>query len=149
MLAAAAVGALAAQLAQLQAVKEDWFARARIVDNQDVSLAADGAVTVRRQRFDKALRNFPKMDSPGKAKKDRKNEATDYDRCLSRKHRPPRSERRKNNSLNQPHTTDSRSLLRGRHRAARKRGSLRCKKRDARRWGPRIRSARIRTSLRD
>ena len=66
-----------------------WFARARIVDNQDVSLAADGAVTVRRQHFDKALRNFPKMDSPGKAKKDRKDEATDYDRCLSRKHPPP------------------------------------------------------------
>ena len=71
------------------AAKEDWFARARIVDNQDVSLAADGAVTVRRQHFDKALRNFPKMDSPGKAKKDRKDEATDYDRCLSRKHPPP------------------------------------------------------------
>ena len=68
MLAAAALGALGAQLEQLQAAKQDWFVGASLVDEQDISLEADGAVTVRRQAFDKALRNFPKTDSPSKAK---------------------------------------------------------------------------------
>ena len=68
MLAAAALGALGAQLEQLQAAKHDWFVGASLVDEQDISLEADGAVTVRRQAFDKALRNFPKTDSPSKAK---------------------------------------------------------------------------------
>ena len=57
MLAAAALGALGAQLEQLQAAKQDWFVGASLVDEQDISLEADGAVTVRRQAFDKALRN--------------------------------------------------------------------------------------------
>ena len=64
MLAAAALGALGAQLAEIRAAKQDWFVVAGRVDKQDISLEADGAVTVRRQQpFDKALRNFPKMDS--------------------------------------------------------------------------------------
>ena len=74
MLAAAALGALGAQLEQLQAAKQDWFVGASLVDEQDISLEADGAVTVRRQAFDKALRNFPKTDSPSKAKAARKME---------------------------------------------------------------------------
>ena len=48
MLAAAALGlgALGAQLEQLQAAKQDWFVGARLVDKQGISLeAADGAVT--------------------------------------------------------------------------------------------------------
>ena len=52
MLAAAALGALGAQLEQLQAAKQDWFVGASLVDEQDISLEADGAVTVRRQAFD-------------------------------------------------------------------------------------------------
>ena len=83
MLAAAALGALGAQLEQLQAAKQDWFVGASLVDEQDISLEADGAVTVRRQAFDKALRNFPKTDSPSKAKAARKMEVTDYDRTRS------------------------------------------------------------------
>ena len=67
MLAAAALGALGAQLEQLQAAKQDWFVGASLVDEQDISLEADGAVTVRRQAFDKALRNFPKTDYRGGA----------------------------------------------------------------------------------
>ena len=60
MLAAAALGALGAQLEQLQAAKQDWFVGASLVDEQDISLEADGAVTVRRQPpFDKALRATP------------------------------------------------------------------------------------------
>ena len=63
MLAAATLGALGAQLAEIRAAKQDWFVVAGRVDKQDISLEADGAVTVRRQQpFDKALRNFPKMD---------------------------------------------------------------------------------------
>ena len=54
MLAAAALGALGAQLAEIRAAKEDWFVGAGRVDQEDVSLEADGAVTVRRQPpFDK------------------------------------------------------------------------------------------------
>ena len=83
MLAAAALGALGAQLEQLQAAKQDWFVGASLVDKQDISLEADGAVTVRRQAFDKALRNFPKTDSPSKAKAARKMEVTDYDQVIA------------------------------------------------------------------
>ena len=83
MLAAAALGALGAQLEQLQAAKQDWFVGASLVDEQDISLEADGAVTVRRQAFDKALRNFPKTDSPSKAKAARKLEVTDYDQVIA------------------------------------------------------------------
>ena len=83
MLAAAALGALGAQLEQLQAAKQDWFVGASLVDEQDISLEADGAVTVRRQAFDKALRNFPKTDSPSKAKAARKMEVTDYDQVIA------------------------------------------------------------------
>ena len=42
MLAAAALGALGAQLKQLQAAKQDWFVGASLVDEQDISLEADG-----------------------------------------------------------------------------------------------------------
>ena len=49
MLAAAALGALGAQLAEIRAAKEDWFVGAGRVDKEDVSLEADGAVIVRRQ----------------------------------------------------------------------------------------------------
>ena len=83
MLAAAALGALGAQLEQLQAAKQDWFVGASLVDKQDISLEAEGAVTVRRQAFDKALRNFPKTDSPSKAKAARKMEVTDYDQVIA------------------------------------------------------------------
>ena len=51
MLAAAALGALGAQLAEIRAVKADWFVGAGRVDQEDVSLEADGAVTVRRRAF--------------------------------------------------------------------------------------------------
>ena len=79
MLAAAALGALGAQLEQLQAAKQDWFVGASLVDEQDISLEADGAVTVRRQPpFDKALRNFPKMESPPKGKAERRLEVTSH-----------------------------------------------------------------------
>ena len=44
MLAAAALGALGAQLKQLQAAKADWFVGANLVDKQDISLQADGAL---------------------------------------------------------------------------------------------------------
>ena len=71
-----AAPALGAQLEQLQAAKQDWFVGAGLVDKQGISLEADGAVTVRRQDFDKALRNFPKTDSPSKAKAARKMEVT-------------------------------------------------------------------------
>ena len=84
MLAAAALGALGAQLAEIRAAKEDWFVGAGRVDKQDVSLEADGAVTVRRQPpFDKALRNFPKMESPPKGKQGRA-AATGSDRLRDR-----------------------------------------------------------------
>ena len=69
MLAAAALGALGAQLEQLQAAKQDWFAGASLVDKQDISLEADGAVTVRRQAFDKAL-FVPSAHHLAKAEKD-------------------------------------------------------------------------------
>ena len=69
--------------AQLQAAKQDWFVGASLVDEQDISLEADGAVTVRRQAFDKALRNFPKTDPPSKAKAARKMEVTDYDQVIA------------------------------------------------------------------
>ena len=72
MLTAATLGALGAQLADIRAAKQDWFVVAGRVDKQDISLEADGAVTVRRQQpFDKALRNCPKMDSPPKAMNER------------------------------------------------------------------------------
>ena len=72
MLAAAALGALGAQRAEIRAVEAGWFVGAGRVDQEDVSLEADGAVTVRRQPpFDKALRNFPKMESPPKGAKSR------------------------------------------------------------------------------
>ena len=93
MLAAAALGALGAQLEQLQAAKQDWFVGASLVDEQDISLEADGAVTVRRQAFDKALRNFPKTDSPSKAKAARKMEVTDYDQVIAGERFCSRSER--------------------------------------------------------
>ena len=93
MLAAAALGALGAQLEQLQAAKQDWFVGASLVDKQDISLEADGAVTVRRQAFDKALRNFPKTDSPSKAKAARKLEVTDYDQVIAGERFCSRSER--------------------------------------------------------
>ena len=93
MLAAAALGALGAQLEQLQAAKHDWFVGASLVDKQDISLEADGAVTVRRQAFDKALRNFPKTDSPSKAKAARKMEVTDYDQVIAGERFCSRSER--------------------------------------------------------
>ena len=84
MLAAAALGALGAQLAEIRAAKEDWFVGAGRVDQEDVSLEADGAVTVRRQPpFDKALRNFPKMESPPKGKAERRLEVTDYETVMS------------------------------------------------------------------
>ena len=84
MLAAAALGALGAQLAEIRAAKEDWFVGAGRVDKEDVSLEADGAVTVRRQPpFDKALRNFPKMESPPKGKAERRLEVTDYETVMS------------------------------------------------------------------
>ena len=84
MLAAAALGALGAQLAEIRAAKEDWFVGAGRVDKQDVFLEADGAVTVRRQPpFDRALRNFPKMDSPPKGKAERRLEVTDYEAVMS------------------------------------------------------------------
>ena len=83
MLAAAALGALGAQLKQLQAAKADWFVGENLVDKQDISLQADGAVTVRRQPFDRALRNCPGMDSPAKAKAARKMQATDYDQVIA------------------------------------------------------------------
>ena len=84
MLAAAALGALGAQLAEIRAAKEDWFVGAGRVDQEDVSLEADGAVTVRRQPpFDKALRNFPKMESPPKGKAERRMEVTDYETAMS------------------------------------------------------------------
>ena len=38
MLAAAALGALGAQLEQLQAAKQDWFVGAGLVDKQGISL---------------------------------------------------------------------------------------------------------------
>ena len=50
MLAAAALGALGAQLEQLQAAKQDWFVGASLVDKQDISLEAEGAVTVRGRK---------------------------------------------------------------------------------------------------
>ena len=91
MLAAAALGALGAQLEQLQAAKQDWFVGASLVDEQDISLEADGAVTVRRQPpFDKALRNFPKMDSPPKAMNERSTEMLDYEAVTKRESAPPR-----------------------------------------------------------
>ena len=94
MLAAVALGALKAQLEQLQAAKQDWFVGASLVDKQDISLeAGDGAVTVRRQAFDKALRNFPKTDSPFKAKAARKMEVTDYDQVIAGERFCSRSER--------------------------------------------------------
>ena len=93
MLAAAALGALGAQLEQLQAAKQDWFVGASLVDKQDISLEAEGAVTVRRQAFDKALRNFPKTDSPSKAKAARKMEVTDYDQVIAGERFCSRSER--------------------------------------------------------
>ena len=84
MLAAAALGALGAQLAGIRAAKEDWFVGAGRVDQEDVSLEADGAVTLRRQPpFDKALRNFPKMESPPKGKAERRLEVTDYETVMS------------------------------------------------------------------
>ena len=83
MLAAAALGALGAQLEQLQAAKADWFVGASLVDKQDISLEADGAVTLRRQPFEKALRNVPSMDSPSKTKATRKIEVTDYDQVIA------------------------------------------------------------------
>ena len=84
MLAAAALGALGAQLAEIRAAKEDWFVGAGRVDKEDVSLEADGAVTVRRQPpFDKALRNFPNMESPPKGKAERRLEVTDYETVMS------------------------------------------------------------------
>jgi hypothetical protein len=46
MLAAAALGALGAQLEQLRAAKQDWCVGASLVDEQDISLEADGAVTL-------------------------------------------------------------------------------------------------------
>ena len=80
MLAAAALGALGAQLAGIRAAKADWFVGVGRVDQEDVSLEADGAVTVRRQPpFDKALRNFPKMESPPKGKAERRLEVTHYE----------------------------------------------------------------------
>ena len=63
------------------------------IDEQDISLEADGAVTVRRQAFDKALRNFPKTDSPSKAKAARKMEVTDYDQVIAGERFCSRSER--------------------------------------------------------
>lgn len=93
MLAAAALGALGAQLEQLQAAKQDWFAGASLVDKQGISLEADGAVTVRRQAFDKALRNFPKTDSPSIAKAARTMEVTDYDQVIAGERFCSRSER--------------------------------------------------------
>ena len=84
MLAAAALGALGAQLAEIRAAKEDWFVGAGRVDKQGASLEADGAVTVRRQQpFDKALRNFPNMESPPKGKAERRLEVTDYETVMS------------------------------------------------------------------
>ena len=50
MLAAATPGALGAQLAEIRVAKQDWFVVAGRVDKQDISLEADGAVTVRRQQ---------------------------------------------------------------------------------------------------
>jgi len=41
MLAAAALGALGAQLEQLQAAKQDWFVGASLVDKQGISLEAN------------------------------------------------------------------------------------------------------------
>ena len=80
MLAAATLGALGAQLAEIRAAKQDWFVVAGRVDKQDISLEADCAVAVRRQQpFDKALRNFPKMDSPPKAMNERSTEMLDYE----------------------------------------------------------------------
>ena len=55
MLAAAALGALGAQLKQLQAAKADWFVGANPVDKQGISLQADGAVT---------SQNLRKIDPP-------------------------------------------------------------------------------------
>ena len=85
MLAAATLGAHGAQLAEIRAAKQDWFVVAGRVDKQDISLEADGAVTVRRQQpFDKALRNFPKMDSPPKAMNERSTEMLDYEAVTKR-----------------------------------------------------------------
>ena len=93
MLAAATLGALGAQLAEIRAAKQDWFVVAGRVDKQDISLEADGAVTVRRQQpFDKALRNFPKMDSPPKAMNERSTEMLDYE-AVTKRESPPRAER--------------------------------------------------------
>ena len=46
MLAAAALGALGAQLAEIRAAKGDWFVGAGRVDKQGVFLEADGAVSL-------------------------------------------------------------------------------------------------------
>ena len=45
MLAAAALGALGAQLAEIRAVKADWFVGAGRVDQEDVSLPGGGGIT--------------------------------------------------------------------------------------------------------
>ena len=95
MLAAATLGALGAQLAEIRAAKQDWFVVAGRVDKQDISLEADGAVTVRRQQpFDKALRNFPKMDSPPKAMNERSTEMLDYE-AVTKRESPPHTHPRR------------------------------------------------------